>query len=151
MARELMTRRTGLLIVALALAGLLSLGGAGSVPAELDVPEEETDSLEDTLTQQADADVVINILDSPPRYSDETSMAPVSLVLSGQTVEWQWEGGLAHSVSVDFTTGEPFDSGVQREDGNGDPYTFEMTFDEPGVYKVMCQVHLSQHGAIVVV
>lgn len=154
MARELMIRKAGLLIVALTLAGVMSLGGVSSLPAQLDVPATEAETIEDSLTEQTDADLVIDVLDEPPRYSDETTLLPASVVQSGQTVQWQWEGGLFHSVTSDpdLSVGdEHFDSGVHQEDGNGDPYTFEMTFTEPGVYKVFCMVHASQHGALVVV
>lgn len=122
-------------------AGSLSLGVDENVP--------ETD-----LAVASSADVVIDVVDSPPSYADSTTGLPVSVVLSGQTVQWNWEGGLFHSVTTDadLSVGsEGFDSGQQRLEDD-EPFSFEQTFTEPGVYKVFCQVHPDiQHGVVVVV
>lgn len=60
-------------------------------------------------------------------------------VTPGTTVRWEWTGrGGAHDVQENngvFDSGRP----VDREDA-----TFQITFDEPGVYKYFCSPHRTQ-------
>jgi len=66
---------------------------------------------------------------------------------NGATVTWTWTGeGGAHNVVEE---GEVFDSGEQVA---GEGETFEYTFEEDGIYKYVCEPHVSlgMKGAVVV-
>lgn len=61
-------------------------------------------------------------------------------VAPGTDVRWTWNGrGGAHDV---VELNERFDSGKPVDD---ESETFEVTFDEPGVFKYFCTPHRSQH------
>ena len=57
-------------------------------------------------------------------------------IKAGDTVKWEFRGGVPHSTTSDLTAGpEVWDSGV-RTDG-----AFSRTFHTPGSYKYHCTVH----------
>lgn len=60
-------------------------------------------------------------------------------ITPGSAVRWQWSGrGGSHDVverNERFDSGKPVDSGKK---------TFEVTFDDPGVFKYFCTPHRSQ-------
>jgi halocyanin-like protein len=68
-------------------------------------------------------------------------------VSQGTTVVWEWNGeGGAHNVVAEDGT---FDSGDPVDEAGT---TYEYTFEEPGIYKYICEPHVSlgMKGAIVV-
>jgi len=72
---------------------------------------------------------------------------PAIHVDNGATVTWTWTGeGGAHNVVEEE---EVFDSGEQVA---GEGETFEYTFEEDGIYKYVCEPHVSlgMKGAVVV-
>ena len=52
---------------------------------------------------------------------------------AGQTVSWQWDAAVQHSVTSDVSGA--FDSGIQTGP------TFTKTFAGPGVFPYHCQLH----------
>ncbi len=84
------------------------------------------------------APVVVSVVDN--------AFTPASLeILPGQTVRWENTGFNEHNVVALFGA---FDSGPPR-DG---PWSFEVRFDQPGVYEYVCVPHQSigMTGTIVV-
>ena len=73
--------------------------------------------------------------DGPPPAAT-VALRPVTFepakvtVQAGETVQWKWGGGVQHDVE-----GEGFKSKVQSKG------TFSHTFDEPGTYDFVCNVH----------
>lgn len=63
----------------------------------------------------------------------------VVAIAAGDTVTWTWEGNTPHDVD-----GESFKSEVQTQG------TFEHTFDEPGEYRYVCNIHSGMNGVVVV-
>lgn len=65
---------------------------------------------------------------------------PAVAVTTGTTVEWEWNGrGGSHDVQENndrFDSGRPVDS---------EDETFEVTFEDPGVFRYFCSPHRS-HG-----
>ena len=74
------------------------------------------------------------------------SFAPeVVMIKAGGTVRWENRSGV-HNV-VAYAGGIDFDSGSPT----GGNWTFEVTFDRPGVYLYLCEPHSSfMRGTIVV-
>lgn len=111
----------------------------------------------DTLsleTDAADATVVVRNFE----FADQDTDTPVTVVETGDTVEWVWESG-CHSVTEGVRAGhEPatpaaFDSQVQCaqfDDGGEALTTYSVTFDEPGVYTYFCRPHAQMQGTVVV-
>lgn len=69
----------------------------------------------------------------------------------GESVIWDWIGpDTLHSVSGEAPNAEQWDS----DPGNVDPHplgdTFEVTFDQPGVYSFRCKLHASVRGTVTV-
>lgn len=60
-------------------------------------------------------------------------------VAPGDTVTWTWEGSAPHDVDDDG-----FQSEVQTSG------TFEHTFDTPGEYQYVCNIHSGMTGLVVV-
>ena len=58
---------------------------------------------------------------------------------AGETVRWEWQGGVQHDVR-----GEGFKSKVMSKGA------FSHTFDEPGTYEYKCSVHPTMKGTITV-
>ncbi len=91
--------------------------------------------------------------DDDPTYPDDTggsfngtvqvnasSFSPRSATIkANETVTWQFNGG-PHTVTEGTAVGNPptplFDSG-QRSSG-----TFTFTFDTPGTYNYICEIHV---------
>jgi len=106
-------------------------------------------------TQDVDATVVVQNFE----FTDQATDGPVTVVEPGDTVRWVWEGG-CHSVTEgvrgpdsDPATDSAFDSEVRcaQFDEDGDALTtFEVTFDEPGVYTYFCRPHPQMEGVVVV-
>ena len=70
----------------------------------------------------------------------------------GDTVEWNWVGTAPHTVTECGASCPPsqshtplFDSGVLTNGGH-----YEHTFNTPGTYLYVCEVHPSQLGSIIV-
>lgn len=68
-------------------------------------------------------------------------------IKAGETVQWNWQGNLPHSVTADDGS---FDSKVLQKGA-----TFEQTFSRAGRIEYYCQVHSSaggtaQNGVIIV-
>jgi plastocyanin len=134
---------------------LVALAGAGAVATAtpLDVELQAAAASWDHVVE------VGELGGGTPSYSDELTSSPVTVVTSGTTVRWFWTGSLSHSVTSGIASpagGDgTFDSGVRHASqepengGNGQP--FMVTFTQPGVYKYFCEVHLAQHGVVVVV
>ncbi|WP_123538377.1 halocyanin domain-containing protein [Halosimplex salinum] len=72
---------------------------------------------------------------------------PAIAVSAGTEVVWEWTGrGGAHNVVAEqgrFDSGDPVDA---------DDETFTHTFDDPAIYRYLCEPHLSQNmlGAVFV-
>lgn len=58
----------------------------------------------------------------------------------GETVRWEWEGGVQHNVN-----GEGFKSELKRKG------TFSHTFEEAGSFEYKCDVHLTTMKATITV
>lgn len=111
----------------------------------------------DTLSLETDAaDATVTV--SNFEFADQDTETPVTVVETGDTVEWVWETG-CHSVTEGIRAGnEPatpasFDSQVQcaQFDDDGEALTaFSVTFDEPGVYAYFCKPHPQMEGTVVV-
>lgn len=128
---------------------------------------EETVMMDDTMTDEIMDDVVtsgdamtqgsaesgiVQILipegtGIPGCEADDTCFDPFSAVINaGDTVVWTNEDSVAHMVnagdlkvdssSIGFDYPNGFDSGLMM---SGD--TFEWTFDDPGDYPYLCQLH----------
>lgn len=61
----------------------------------------------------------------PVTFEPETATIKV-----GETVKWEWEGGVQHNVN-----GEGFKSELKRKG------TFSHTFEEAGTFDYKCDVH----------
>lgn len=88
-------------------------------------------------------------------FEDQETDSPVTTIEAGQTVKWVWQSGchsVTHSVRGEEATPSAFDSGVQCTafEGGQPVTTFEVTFEEPGVYEYHCQPHVSMEGTVVV-
>ena len=79
-------------------------------------------------------DVIDNAFD--PNYIE---------ILQGQTVRWENKGFNEHNVVAKFGG---FNSGAPSDQ----PWSYEVTFDNPGVYEYLCEPHLDVDmvGTIVV-
>ena len=69
----------------------------------------------------------------------------------GESVIWDWIGpDTLHSVSGEAPNATQWDS----DPGNVNPHplgdTFEVTFDQPGVYSFRCKLHASVRGTVTV-
>jgi len=60
-------------------------------------------------------------------------------VAAGDTITWTWEGKAPHDVD-----GDGFASEVQTEG------TFQHTFDQPGEFQYICNIHSGMKGLVVV-
>jgi plastocyanin/FtsP/CotA-like multicopper oxidase with cupredoxin domain len=60
------------------------------------------------------------------------------MINAGQTVSWQWDAAVQHSVTSDVSGA--FDSGIQTGP------TFTKTFAGPGVFPYHCQLHGASGG-----
>ncbi|MFB6137017.1 MAG: halocyanin domain-containing protein [Halobacteriaceae archaeon] len=70
---------------------------------------------------------------------------PAVHVDPGTTVTWEWSGNGGHDVAA---TDDSFASELKRKEG----YTFEHTFDSPGVTRYKCTPHapMGMKGAVAV-
>lgn len=64
---------------------------------------------------------------------------PALSLQQGDTVTWTWRGASLHNV-----VGGQFESDLQTSG------TFSHTFDTPGEYRYVCQLHRGMEGVIVV-
>ncbi|MEM4781408.1 MAG: halocyanin domain-containing protein [Halalkalicoccus sp.] len=75
------------------------------------------------------------------------SFSPAAIMVdSGTTVVWEWTGdGGGHNVEEENGA---YESPIETEEG----YTFEHTFEEPGIYRYTCIPHDAQgmRGAVAV-
>jgi len=67
---------------------------------------------------------------------------PNLLVMSGQTVTWNWDGSQAHTVTFDL--GGP--NSTQMTDG-----TFQRQFTMPATYSYHCVVHGTSMAGLITV
>lgn len=149
-------RQTTLLLV----IGLVLAGGAAALTldARLEAtPQDRTAETVDAGSQMPtapsldEADATVTVRDF--EFEDEATGTPVTRIEAGETVRWTWTEG-CHSVTegIRGVGSSMFDSKetcAVFEDG--DPQTtFEVTFDEPGVYTYHCQPHLQMEGLVVV-
>ena len=71
---------------------------------------------------------------------------PAVAISPGTTVVWEWTGdGGAHDVAAE-------DGSFTSENVDQEGFTFEHTFDDPGIYEYYCTPHeaVGMKGAIVV-
>lgn len=70
----------------------------------------------------------------------DNSFGPTVIeVAAGDSVTWTWEGKAPHDVD-----GDGFTSEVQTEG------TFQHTFDRPGEFQYICNIHGGMKGLVVV-
>lgn len=136
------------------LAGAAALGAAGVAGCFGDEPTEDCPSLPQEPAYGGWLETTSNYEETcDHRDADEADVAvgvrangaywgfgPAAVAVSpGATVRWTWTGrGGTHDVyerNEVFASGKPVD-----RDGE----TFEVTFDEPGVFKYACRPHQSQ-------
>lgn len=92
-----------------------------------------TDATTPTTSDAAGARVIIN----------DFSFNPGDITVSaGSTVTWDNGDGVSHTTTSDD---DVWDSGSL---GSGD--TFEVVFDEPGVYAYHCNIHRTMTGTVTV-
>lgn len=112
---------------------------AGLEPAATTAPVSETIEAADTATDATTGEAetvevqMVNISFDPAEIT-----IPVA-----STVIWTNADSVAHTTTADDGT---WDSGTMEP---GD--TFEFTFDEPGTYSYVCEIHPAQMQATVVV
>lgn len=94
-------------------------------------PDEEMDEGEDA--ENGEAGETVDIADN------EFEPGEIE-VAAGDTVEWEHVGDADHTVTFDDE-----DSG---DLSSGD--TFSRTFDEPGDYDYVCEIHPTMQGTVVV-
>ena len=66
-------------------------------------------------------------------FRDEVSGNGTSTIVVGQTIQWNWAGGLVHNVTS--TSGETLNSG-DKSTGN-----FSHTFNQAGTTNYLCTIH----------
>lgn len=115
-ARRSLAAVAALSALALALAGCGGGDDAAAAPQPAGPP--------------ADATVVL----------EPVTFAPAKVSIeAGETVRWNWRGGVQHDV-----VGDGFKSKVMAKG------TFSHTFDEPGTYDYVCRVHPTMKGTVTV-
>ncbi len=69
----------------------------------------------------------------------------------GESVTWDWIGpDTLHSVSGEAPNATQWDSDPGRVEPHPLGDTFEVTFDQPGVYSFACKLHASVRGTVTV-
>ncbi|MBK5233443.1 MAG: hypothetical protein JJE13_10740 [Thermoleophilia bacterium] len=74
------------------------------------------------------------------------------LIDRGESITWDWLGpDLQHSVTGQDLNAEQWDSDA----GNSNPFhglgdSYEVTFNQPGIYTFQCKLHSSVRGSVVV-
>ena len=104
------------------------------------------------LIVQAQTTETINIdwgIGSTPSLDEEDTQYPSKTIEVGDTVIWTWVDNLGHNVaSIDGSSTENFDSGIQSGQGQ----TFSYTFTTEGTNDYRCDPHpSSMFGTITVV
>lgn len=131
-------RNPGRLAASLAVLSLvLIVGGCGGddddaapEPADSTAPASETVP-EEPGAEAAQVDMV------------DISFAPADVTVSvGTTVVWTNQDGVDHTTTSNDGV---WDSGVL---GPGE--SFEFTFEEPGTYTYLCEIHPAMQGTIIV-
>lgn len=158
-----MVHESWLRLVVLTLAMLLTasmiLPGSSSFPSLGDnEPEKTMEVLVEARSEKFfgadDPDLQIAVVDDT--FEDPDTGLLVSMVSSGDTVRWFWEGNAQHTVtSVTSLSGNDFDSGFRsagdEPENGGDEDPFLVTFDGPDVIHYQCTVHPGMDGVLVVV
>ena len=144
--RRRFVQLTGAVAVSIALAGCSDDGGGD--PAFLDdEPDyggwfDDVDNYEGTVDATDSDEVSVDVgAEGGLSYSP-----PAVAVSPGTTVVWEWTGeGGDHNVAAE-------DGSFQSETVGDEGFTFEHTFEEPGIYEYVCTPHeaVGMKGAIVV-
>lgn len=110
--------------------------GTEKVTIEADALADGTDR---SLTQPEDGDVPVPVFEMASNplvlVGGEPHFDPLGVrIAPGGNVVWLWDDDEPHELAAE---GGAFAS--DREDGEG--YTFEHAFDEPGVHPYACEAH----------
>lgn len=122
-------------------------GNESGVPDAVSEYLSDTENFDGTLTDETGADSV-TVEVGTEGNGGAFAFAPAAVKIStGTTVTWEWTGeGSQHNVVAE--EGGSFESELKSEAG----FTFEQTFEDPGVVTYYCLPHqgIGMKGALVV-